>query len=128
MRNKLIAFTLAAALALLAAGCMEQAADEVSETVSQAKSELENAGSRLEEAGSRVGSAVESMLDPDSSRKEESSATLTPQPREGFENRRPGFFPRPGLCGCREMRQLFLFSPFLRARQGHAILAIHRIF
>ena len=81
MRNKLIAFTLAAALALLAAGCMERAADEVSETVSQAKSELENAGSRLEETGSRVGSAVESMLDPDSSHKEESSATLTPQPR-----------------------------------------------
>ena len=48
MRNKLIAFTLAAALALLAAGCMERAADEVSETVSQAKSELENAGSRLD--------------------------------------------------------------------------------
>ena len=81
MRNKLIAFTLAAALALLAAGCMERAADEVSETVSQAKSELENAGSRLEETGSRVGSAVESMLDPNSSRKEESGATLTPQPR-----------------------------------------------
>lgn len=55
MRNKLIAFTLAAALALLAAGCMERAADEVSETVSQAKSELENAGSRLEEAGSPGG-------------------------------------------------------------------------
>lgn len=77
LRNKLIAFSLCAALGILLAGCGEQAKNDVSSTVSRVESGVGETVSRvesgMEEAGSRVGSAMESMMDPDSSRKEESS-------------------------------------------------------
>ncbi len=60
LRNRIIAAALCAGLALSLGGCMEKAEDKVSETVSRVESELEGAGSRIE-------SAVDSMVDPDSS-------------------------------------------------------------
>lgn len=91
LRNKICAFALCAGLALSLAGCMEQAASDVSDTASRVESGAGETVSRiesgLEEAGSRVGSAVESALDPDSSRREESKeesreeATPAPEPR-----------------------------------------------
>ena len=72
LRNKICAFALCAGLALSLAGCMEQAASDVSDTASRVESGAGETVSRiesgLEEAGSRVGSAVESALDPDESR------------------------------------------------------------
>ena len=63
---------LCAALAFSLAGCMEQAASDVSDTASRIESGAGEAVSRvesgMEEAGSRVGSAVESALDPDENR------------------------------------------------------------
>lgn len=70
VRNKLIVLALWGALALSLAGCVEEAASQVSETVSRVESGAGEAASRLEEAGSRVGSAVESALE-----------GATPQPR-----------------------------------------------
>ena len=91
LRNKFISAALCAALAFSLAGCMEQAASDVSDTASRIESGAGEAVSRvesgMEEAGSRVGSAVESALDPDSSRREESKeesreeATPAPEPR-----------------------------------------------
>ena len=65
LRNKFISAALCAALAFSLAGCMEQAASDVSDTASRIESGAGEAVSRvesgMEEAGSRVGSAVESM-------------------------------------------------------------------
>lgn len=72
LRNKFISAAMCAALAFSMAGCMEQAASDVSDTASRIESGAGEAVSRvesgMEEAGSRVGSAVESALDPDESR------------------------------------------------------------
>ena len=72
LRNKFISAALCAALAFSLAGCMEQAASDVSDTASRIESGAGEAVSRvesdMEEAGSRVGSAVGSALDPDESR------------------------------------------------------------
>ena len=64
LRNKMIAFSLCAALGVLLAGCGDEAKKDVSSTVSRVES-------GMEEADSRVGSAVESLLEPDSSRHQE---------------------------------------------------------
>ncbi len=84
LRNKLCALALAASLALLLAGCGEEAKKDVSSTVSRVESGVGETVSRIEsgmeEAGSRVGSAMESMMDPDESSREE-EASPTPQPR-----------------------------------------------
>ena len=81
MRMKLAACMMTLYLALLLTGCMERAADDVSNAVSRVESEAKDAASRVEDAGSRLGSAVESALDPDHSRDEDSSASPPPQPR-----------------------------------------------
>ncbi len=81
MRMKIAACMMTLCLALLLTGCMERAADDVSNAVSRVESEAKDAASRVEDAGSRLGSAVESALDPDHSRDEDSSASPTPQPR-----------------------------------------------
>ena len=70
--KKWTAVILTLALAFSLAGCMEQAASDVSDTASRIESGAGEAVSRvesgMEEAGSRAGSAVESALDPDESR------------------------------------------------------------
>lgn len=77
LRNKFISAALCAALAFSLAGCMEQAASDVSDTASRIESGAGEAVSRvesdMEEAGSRVGSAVGSALDPDESREQSPS-------------------------------------------------------
>ena len=84
LRNKFISAALCAALAFSLAGCMEQAASDVSDTASRIESGAGEAVSRvesgMEEAGSRVGSAVESALDPDESQ------APAPRPAEALGN------------------------------------------
>ncbi len=75
MKQKLLALTLAGSLALLCAGCMEQAKEDLSSTVSRLESGAEDLGSRLESEGSRAASALESAVPS----QEESSPK--PQPR-----------------------------------------------
>ena len=75
LRNRIIAAALCAGLALSLGGCMEKTEDKVSETVSRMESELEGAGRRIE-------SAVDSMVDPDSShREDQASPSPNPEPR-----------------------------------------------
>ena len=80
LRNRIIAAALCAGLALSLGGCMEKTEDKVSETVSRMESELEGAGSRIE-------SAVDSMVDPDSSHREDQASPF-PQPGASL-NKRP---------------------------------------
>ena len=67
LKNKMIAFALCASLGILLAGCGDEVKNDVSSTVSRIES-------GMEEAGSKVGSAMESMMDPDSSRDMEESS------------------------------------------------------
>ena len=56
MRMKIAACMMTLCLALLLTGCMERAADDVSNAVSRVESEAKDAASRVEDAGSRLGS------------------------------------------------------------------------
>ena len=78
LRNKMIAFALCAALGVLLAGCGDEAKQDVSSTVSRVES-------GMEEAGSRVGSAVESLLEPDSSRHQEETESSREESLRGEE-------------------------------------------
>ena len=75
LRNRIIAAALCARAISELGGCMEKTEDKVSETVSRMESELEGAGSRIE-------SAVDSMVDPDSSHREDQAGpSPNPEPR-----------------------------------------------
>lgn len=85
MRKKLAITLLAGTLALGLSGCMDQAADDVSDTISRVESGAGETVSRIEsgmeDAGSRVGSAMDSMLEGSSSRGDEASPSPEPEPR-----------------------------------------------
>ena len=86
LRNKFISAALCAALAFSLAGCMEQAASDVSDTASRIESGAGEAVSRvesgMEEAGSRVASAVESAW----TRTRAESKAPAPRPAEALGN------------------------------------------